>query len=63
MKTSTRVAVPFFYALVEAYQNENYSEEHPEMEPNHSEYSHDTNQDQEILSISQQRITDFNQSI
>lgn len=45
MRTSTRVALPFFYALVEAYNNENYPEGNIKMEHNHSEYSHDTNQD------------------
>ena len=46
MKTSTRIVLPFFYALMEAYayNSENDSEEHRKTEQKSSECNHNTNQ-------------------
>ena len=45
MKTSTRIVLPFFYALMEAYayNSENDSEEHRKTEQKSSECNHNTN--------------------
>ena len=42
MKTSTRIVLPFFYALMEAYayNSENDSEEHRKTEQKSSECNH-----------------------
>ena len=44
MKTSTRIVLPFFYALMEAYayNSENDSEEHRKTEQKSSECNHNT---------------------
>lgn len=46
MKTSTRIVLPFFHALMEAYayNSENDSEEHRKTEQKSSECNHNTNQ-------------------
>ena len=61
MKTSTRIVLPFFYALMEAYayNSENDSEEHRKTEQKSSECNHNTNQILESLSPNiTKRITD-----
>ena len=52
MKTSTRIVLPFFHALMEAYayNSENDSEEHRKTEQKSSECNHNTNQILETLS-------------
>ena len=44
MKTSTRIVLPFFHALMEAYayNSENDSEEHRKTEQKSSECNHNT---------------------
>ena len=46
MKTSTRIVLPFFHALMEAYayNSENDSEEHRKTEQKSSECNHNPNQ-------------------
>ena len=61
MKTSTRIVLPFFHALMEAYayNSENDSEEHRKTEQKSSECNHNTNQILETLSPNiTRRITD-----
>ena len=61
MKTSTRIVLPFFHALMEAYayNSENDSEEHMKTEQKSSECNHNTNQILETLSPNiTRRITD-----
>jgi len=51
MKTSTRIVLPFFHALMEAYayNSENDSEEHRKTEQKSSECNHNTNQDRKSV--------------
>ena len=61
MKTSTRIVLPYFYALMEAYayNSENGSVEHRKTEQKSSECNHNTNQILETLSPNiTKRITD-----
>ena len=62
MKTSTRIVLPFFYALMEAYayNSENASEEHRKTEQKSSECNSNTNHILHTLSPNiTQRLTDY----